>query len=226
MYQTEPFLCRLWKKQWKGAKNTHYKKVNLNFHYIIRYELFKLLCTLVLLWEGAPLRPLRLNFLSHPRSTLLIAIFCRHDTRTKEKACITHISATLSPTCLPLRYCAPPPTFHLSPVKVSSKSALQHFPSPRTTGIIFPFHLSKYFLRALTMFFFLILPWTASNHPTPSRCWRSRLKRKWQRWRRIPPPASVGGIFPRRGSCQEEERSTSAVPILVILEKALQETFQ
>ena len=47
----------------------------LTFRFDIKSSLFKSLCTLARLCEGTPLQPLRLKFLSHPRSTLQIAFF-------------------------------------------------------------------------------------------------------------------------------------------------------
>ena len=49
-------------------------------------SILELLCTLARLCEGTPLQPLRLDFLSHPRSTLQIDIFRRHDNRIRGKS--------------------------------------------------------------------------------------------------------------------------------------------
>ena len=67
-----------------------------------------LLCTFAHLCEGTHLQPLRLDFLSHPRSTLRIAIFRRHDNRKRGKSCRAHMSALRSPTCSPPRHRSPP----------------------------------------------------------------------------------------------------------------------
>ena len=154
-----------------GQCRKQYHTFRLN----IKSSLLKLLCTLARLCEGTPFQPLRLNFLSHPRSTLRIAIFCRHDNRTRGKACIAHMSALLSPTSPTSptsstpRHRYPPPTSYLSPAKVSCNSAPRHFALPRTAGRMFPLRRAKYFLRALTLFFPLLFPRTAFIHHTHLR---------------------------------------------------------
>ena len=57
-----------------------------NFRFNSKCSLLKLLCTLARLYKGTPLQPHILDFLSHPRSTLHISIFCRHDNITRGKA--------------------------------------------------------------------------------------------------------------------------------------------
>ena len=81
---------------------------------------------------------------------------------------------------------APLPTSHLSPAKLISKSAPCHFAFPLISGRMLPLCCTKYFIHALTLFFPLIFPQTASIHLTPLR----------RRQRQIPQPTAVGAIFP------------------------------
>ena len=56
------------------------------FCFNIKSSLLKLLCILTHICEVNPLQLLPIKFLSHPRSTFLIAIFYRHDNIIRGKS--------------------------------------------------------------------------------------------------------------------------------------------
>ena len=71
----------------------HLKRCINTFCFNIKSSLLKLLCTLARLCEGTPIQPLRLDFLSHPRSTLRFAIIAGMTTEQGE----SHSAHQLAP---------------------------------------------------------------------------------------------------------------------------------
>ena len=93
------------------------KAFTLRFN--IKSSLMKLLCTLMCLFEGTPFQPLWLEFLLHPLSTLLIAIFQTHDNITRGNSQRPSARSATQPAHH--RDIAPLPNSQFLPPKLSSE---------------------------------------------------------------------------------------------------------
>ena len=116
--------------------NVHFWNYHISLHTYVR-KLLQTIC---------------LYFPSHPWLTLLIAIFCGQDNRTRGKAQFPSALSSIQPSH-PRNIS--PPTSYVYPSKVISmprRTAFWHSSSLRATGGNFPLHCAKYFLRALTLF--------------------------------------------------------------------------
>ena len=129
----------------------------------------KLLYNLTRLWEGTPLQPLRLHFFgigfpSHPCSQLPISHFSRAARKTEqgERRAGAHERAPLPNLSTP-DISRPTPYTNYPTLRQAPRRAA---PFRNAAGGMFPSHCTKYFIRALTLFFlcyFRDLP--RSSHP-------------------------------------------------------------
>ena len=123
------------------------------FRSITKCSLLKLLCTLARLCEGTPLQPLQLDFfrIYFPFNPLSLLPFLTFSGQGK-KGIGAHIPwARSAPQPAHPQHIPPLNTSHLSPAKVTSKSAPRHFVSSRADEGTFTLHFTKYFLCALTL---------------------------------------------------------------------------
>ena len=151
------------------------------FYFNIKSSLLILLFTPARLCEGTPLQPLRLDFFgidfpSHPRSQLPFLTFCgQAGQQNKGKvAQIPWVRSATQPSH-PIDI-SPPPHLPSIPCQVNIHAVTRHFASLRAAGRIFPLHRAKYFHRALTLFFPLLLMWTTLVHNTPLMMWLTQWK--------------------------------------------------
>ena len=157
-YNLKNFRCEV-RKVW--PKWGHGRSVStLTFCFSSKYSLLKLLSNIRHLCEGTHLQPLRLDFLSHPHSTLWTAIFGSHENITRGKA-PAPISVLSYPTSPPSRHHAP---IHLPIINRQGKQcAVPHHCAPLED---FPIDLVSTELVSVFFIFFVASPPQPSLPPS------------------------------------------------------------